>query len=48
MEPPSSCELKGEIMRKILLGLGAVGLFFAATNAQAADVQYVLQTPGVT
>jgi copper chaperone CopZ len=35
-------------MRKILLGLGTVGLFFAATNAQAADVQYVLQTPGVT
>lgn len=47
-EPRGSCELKGKIMRKILLGLGAVGLFFAATNAQAADVQYVLQTPGVT
>ena len=34
-------------MRLILFGF-ALALVFAATNAQAADVQYVLQTPGVT
>lgn len=34
-------------MRKILFGLG-LALVFAASNAVAGNVQYVLQTPGVT